>query len=125
MIRAKHKIRHDGIEYAKGSLIEGLKTAAAERLVRLKAAEYVISPEEELQKQRVQETLTMTAEKFKELADALDELYSAEELKREAKDVGVDLAGVSKKDDVIAAIIQQGKADELLEDEEEGEGNGS
>jgi len=129
MIRALHSIRHDDNHYAKGALIEGLTAAAMQRLVDLKAAEYVISPEEELKKQKVQAPPTVSPEKFAELAEALNSLFNAEDLKREAKEVGVDLTGLTRKDDVIAAIINQGKAEELVEDDDDpadqpdGEGN--
>ena len=119
MIRAKHNIRHDDVSYKKGALIEGLSKVAEQRLVDLKAADYVITPEEELQKQKVQAPPpTYTPDEFAALVKGLDENYNAEELKRAAKDVGVDLKGASKKEEVISAIINQGKADELLEDEE-------
>lgn len=126
MIRAKHTIRHDGVEYKKGAILKGLTDAAKKRLVSLKSAEYVITPEEELQQQQVSgEAFTIPAEQFEELSAELDDLYNAEELKKAAIEVGVDLTGVTRKSDVIAAIINQGKADELLEDEElDGENNG-
>jgi len=122
MIRAKHNIRHSGVSYKKGALIQGLTEAEEKRLVKLKSAEYVISPDEEIQQQQQSENIfTVDPEKFKELAEALNDLYNADELKREAKDLGVDLTGITKKEDVIAAIINQGKADDLLEDEPDGE----
>ena len=119
MIRAKHNIRHDGVTYLKGAIIEGLTKEDSERLVKLKAAEFVITPQEELRKQKIDNNShEIPHELFEELSAALDNLYNAEELKREAIDVGVDLTGVTRKPDVIKAIINQGKADELLEDEE-------
>lgn len=127
MIRAKHMIRHDGVEYKKGVILKGLTEIAQQRLVTLKSAEYVISPEEELQQQQVSgEAFTIPPEQFEELSAELDDLYNAEELKKAAIEVGVDLTGISRKSDVIAAIINQGKADELLEDDEnsDGEDNG-
>lgn len=119
MIRAKHPIRHNGKQYKKGVIIDGLTDKEEKRLVVLKSAEYVISPEEELQQQQVSgQAFTIPQEKYDELSAALNSLYNADELKREALDVGVDLTGITRKDDVIAAIINQGKADELLEDED-------
>lgn len=121
MIRAKHFIRHNGVQYKKGSILKGLTSAEEKRLVTLKSAEYVISPEEELQQQQVSgEAFTIPPEQFEELRAALDEEYNAEELTREAKEVGVDLTGVKGKAATIEAIINQGKADELLEDEPDG-----
>ena len=119
MIRAKHTIRHDGVEYKKGAILKGLTESAQKRLVTLKSAEYVISPEEELQQQQVSgNAFTIPPEQFEELSAELDDLYNAEELKKAAIEVGVDLTGITRKSDVIAAIINQGKADELLEDDE-------
>ncbi|MER2089519.1 MAG: hypothetical protein ABS920_07265 [Sporosarcina sp.] len=123
MIRAKHNIRHDGVSYKKGAIIEGLSKDENERLVKLKAAEFIITPQEELQKQRVKNDFKeIPPEHFEELRAALDDLYNADELKREAIDAGVDLTGITRKPDVIAAIINQGKADELLEDDNESNG---
>lgn len=118
MIRAKHAIRHNDVVYKKGAIIEGLTGSEEERLVRLKSAEYVISPEEELKKQQVDNDVKeIPPEVFEEYRVALDEEYNAEELKRVAKEVGVDLTGLTKKEPIIEAIIKQGKADELLEDD--------
>ena len=119
MIRAKHNIRHDGVAYKKGAIIEGLTKVENERLVKLKAAEFIITPQEELQKQKVTNSFKeIPPEQFEELRAALDDLYNAEELKREAIEAGVDLTDATRKAEVIAAIINQGKADELLEDED-------
>lgn len=119
MIRAKHNIRHDGVAYKKGAIIEGLTKDENERLVKLKAAEFIITPQEELQKQKVTNSFKeIPPEQFEELRAALDDLYNAEELKREAVEAGVDLTDATRKAEVIAAIINQGKADELLEDED-------
>lgn len=124
MIRALHTIRHDSVSYTKGAIITGLTMQAMQRLVDLKAAEFVISPEEELQKQQVSgEAFKISPEQFEEHSAALDDLYNAEELKKAAVEVGVDLTGVTRKSDVIAAIINQGKADELLEDDEDSDGD--
>src|SRR5690606_15285569 len=116
MIRAKHNIRHNGVTYKKGAILDGLKPEEEERLVVLKAAEYIISPSDELKKQQVKgDKVEISPTEFEELRVALDEEYNAEELKRAAKEVGVDLTGASTKAEVIAAIINQNKADELLE----------
>ena len=118
MIRAKHAIRHNDVVYKKGAIIEGLTGSEEERLARLKSAEYVISPEEELKKQQVaNDVKVIPPELFEELRSALEEEYNAEELKRAAKEVGVDLTGLTRKEHIIEAIIKQGKADELLEDD--------
>lgn len=118
MIRAKHNIRHSGVTYKKGTIIDGLTKAEEERLVKLKSAEYVISPNEEIQQQQTQQTANVDPQLFEELRVALDELYNLDDLKRDAIDIGVNLTGVTRKPDVITAIINQGKANELLEDEE-------
>lgn len=127
MIRALHTIRHDDVEYKRGTVIKGLSETAKKRLVTLKAAEYVISPDEELQQQQVSGTaFKISPEQFGELSAALDDLYNAEELKKAAIDVGVNLIGITRKPAIIEAIIEQGKADELLEDDEQdGENNES
>ncbi|WP_432702468.1 hypothetical protein [Lysinibacillus sphaericus] len=117
MIRAKHTIRHNNKEYKKGVILDGLTSVEEERLVFLKSAEYVLSPEEELKKQQVAGMVSeISREEFEELSASLDDLYNAEELKRAAKEVGVDLTGTTRKEHIIDAIIKQGKADELLED---------
>ena len=119
MIRARFTIRHDEESYKKGDLIKGLSAKEELRLVALNAAEYIISPEEELKIQvATGEVKPIDPVLFEELRKALDEEYNAEELTREARDVGVDLAGATTKKAVIEAVINQGKADELLEDED-------
>lgn len=124
MIRAKHNIRHDGVTYLKGAIIEGLTKEDSERLVKLKAAEFVITPQEELRKQKIDNNShEIPPELFEELSAELDDLYNADELKRAATEVGVDLTGISRKSDVIAAIINQSKANELLEDDPDGADN--
>jgi len=118
MLRAKHPIRHNDVEYKKGAIIDGLTKLEEQRLVRLKSAEYVITPEEEMKKQQVaNEAKVIPPDVFKELQEALDQEYNAEELKRDAKKVGVDLTGLTRKDEIIDAVILQGKADKLLEDD--------
>lgn len=118
MIRALEAIRHNSVDYRKGDLVEGLLPEEAKRLVDLKSAVYVISPDEELKIQSAKQTpKTIAPELFEELRAALDDEYNAEELSREAKAIGVDLTGATTKKAVIEAIINQGKADELLEDE--------
>lgn len=118
MIRAKFTIRHDEEFYKKGDLIKGLSAKEEKRLVEISAAEYIISPEEELRVQQVSEPIVISPELFEELRVALDTEYNAEELVREAKAIGVDLKGIKGKPATIEAIINQGKADELLEDED-------
>ncbi|BAQ11452.1 hypothetical protein OXB_2982 [Bacillus sp. OxB-1] len=118
MIRALEPIRHNQIDYKKGALIDGLSEEDVRRLVNLKSAEYVISPDEEIKIQHTaKDKKAIDPQLFEELRAALDEEYNAEELAREAKAVGVDLAGTTTKKSVIEAIINQGKADDLLEDE--------
>lgn len=117
MIRAKHTIRHNDTEYKKGTIIDGLSKMEESRLVNLKAADFILSPVEELKMQKVEvQNIVIPPHEFEELRAALDTEFNAEDLKREARDIGVDLTGITKKDDVIAAIINQGKADQLLED---------
>lgn len=124
MIRAKHYIRHNGVQYKAGAILEGLTIEEKERLVTLKSAEYILSPEDELKQQQVSgEAFAVSPNQFEELSAELDDLYNADELKRAATEVGVDLTGISRKSDVIAAIINQGKADELLEDDPNAELN--
>lgn len=119
MIRALHPIRHDNKEFKRGALIEGLSKKDEERLVRLNAAEYVISPEEELKKQKVQgNNVQIPPEEFETLSKELDGAYNKDELIHVAKEVGVDLTGASTKAEIIAAIINQGKVDEFLEDDD-------
>lgn len=122
MIRALEPIRHNKIEYRKDAIIKGLSESEAKRLVGLKSAVYVISPEEEMEIQQTEKSIDkIDPQLFEELRVALDDEYNAEELSREAKAVGVDLTGATTKKAVIESIINQGKADELLEDESDAE----
>lgn len=119
MIRALESIRHNKVFYKKGALLEGLAEGDASRLVKLGSAEYIVTPEEELAIQTAKSSKVQEIDPalFEELRGTLDEEFNAEELMREAKSVGVDLMGATTKKAVIEAIIQQGKAELLLEDD--------
>lgn len=122
MIRALEAIRHNKTDYRKNAIIKGLSELDAKRLVELKSAVYVISPEEEMQIQQTEKSsVKVDPQLFEELRSSLDTEYNSEELSREAKEVGVDLTGATTKKAVIEAIINQGKADALLEDEQDGQ----
>lgn len=115
MFIAKENIRHSGKNFEAGDVLKGLSKKDEERLLKLKAIEKVIT-EKEIEKN--EQTIDITPELYKELRDALDENYNADELKSEAREVGVQFEANATKEKVMEAIITQGKADELLEDGE-------
>lgn len=112
-IKALENIRHSGRIFKAGDLIKGLNSDEEKRLINLKAAEKVLTDQD------IEHTVTeneVDPVVFKELSEALDEAYGAEDLKREAKAKGVVFES-NRKPDVIEAIIKQGKVDLFLEDE--------
>lgn len=114
-IRALENVRHSGVLYKTGDIIHGITASEKERLLKLKSAEKVETFEEVaavVQENEIDPTL------FKELRDDLDENYNAEELKRAAKEAGVEFESNAVKEKVMEAIIKQGKVDLLLEDSE-------
>lgn len=114
-IKALESIRHSGMVYEPGDIVRGLSVDEKERLLALKSAERVetiAEVEETVQEVDVDPVL------FKELRDALDENYNAEELKRSAKDVGVQFDNKDTKEKVMEAIIKQGKTNLLLEEDD-------
>lgn len=114
-IRALENIRHSGVTYMSGDLIRGLSDSDKKRLLGLKSAEEVVTVSEI---QEIVQDLEVDPALFKELRDALDENYNADELKRVAKKVGVQFDSRDLKEKVMEAVIKQGKADELLEDDD-------
>lgn len=113
-IRALESVRHSGVLYKTGDVIHGITASEKERLLKLKSAEKVETFEEVaavVQENEIDPAL------FKELRDDLDANYNAEELKRAAKDAGVEFESSDIKEKVMEAIIKQGKVDLLLEDE--------
>ncbi|MFX3673291.1 MAG: hypothetical protein ACE3JQ_02420 [Paenisporosarcina sp.] len=117
VVRALENIRHSGKTFKAGDVVKGLSKKDEKRLLDLKSVETIITAEE------VKSTvvvLDVDPVKFKELRDALDENYNADELKRAAKEVKVELDVTdTTKEKVMEAIIKQGKADELLEDDDD------
>lgn len=114
-IRALESIRHSGILYKTGDIIHGITSSEKERLLKLKSAETVETFEDV---ERTVQEFEIDPVLFKELRDDLDANYNAEELKRAAKDAGVEFEASNKKEEVMEAIIKQGKVDLLLEDSE-------
>lgn len=115
MLRVLNTINHSGTVYKAGDIIKGLSEKESERLLRLRAVEKVVTEKEIEQKVNKFE---VDPDVFKELRDALDENYNADELKAAAREVGVQFESNATKEKVMEAIITQGKADELLEDED-------
>lgn len=114
-IRALERIRHSGRIYTAGDIIHNLTDGEKERLIELKSAEVVETFSEVTN--AVQE-IDVDPELFKELKKDLDENFNADDLKREAKNVGVEFDSKDTKDKVMEAIIKQGKVDLLLEEDE-------
>lgn len=114
-IRALEQIRHSGMTYMPGDIVKGLTESEKKRLLSLQSAERVetFSDVEEV----VQE-VEVDAELFKELRDDLDANYNADELKRAAKNAGVQFDPKDTKEKVMEAVIKQGKVELLLEDGE-------
>lgn len=117
-IRALEAIRHSGVTYKPGEIVKGLLSYEKERLLKLKSAERVETfTEIETKVQEVEVDPAL----FEELKKDLDENYNAEELKRAAKEAGVQFDSKDTKEKVMEAIIKQGKVSELLEDGEDDE----
>lgn len=114
-IRALENVRHSGVLYKTGDVIHGITESEKERLLKLKSAEAVETFEDVA---AVVQEFEVDPVLFKELRDGLDDNYNAEELKRAARDAGVEFELTDIKEKVMEAIIKQGKVDLLLEDSE-------
>lgn len=55
-----------------------------------------------------------TTPTYEEMTEALDSLYKADDLKTKAKELGVEFDAKATKGDVIAAVIEAGKYDDLV-----------
>lgn len=114
-LRALESIRHSGVTYKPGDILKGLSKEDSERLLSLRSAEKVETYDDV--KQVVQQ-FEVDPELYKELRDDLDANYNADELKRAAKNAGVQFGSNDTKEKVMEAIIKQGKVELLLEDGE-------
>ncbi|MEX3625840.1 hypothetical protein [Viridibacillus arvi] len=119
-IEALEMIRHNNEKYPKGSILSLADNEEA-RLIKLKAAKPVITAEKVQIPAPAPALKTIDDDLFNELKDALEENYNRADLAREAKKAGVIFETDALKNDIIEAVILQGKADELLEDEEDDE----
>ena len=116
VVRALENIRHSGKTFKAGDVVKGLSKKDEKRLLDLKSVELIVTAEE-ITSSVVEVDVDPVL--FKELRDALDENYNADELKRAAKEAKVELGATdTTKEKVMEAVIKQGKADELLEDED-------
>ncbi|GEN83623.1 hypothetical protein SLU01_19350 [Sporosarcina luteola] len=114
-IRALETIRHSGMVYKPGDIVNGLSDSEKERLLLLKSAERVETFSDVVE---VVQEVDVDPELFKELRDDLDANYNADELKRAAKNAGVQFDAKDTKEKVMEAVIKQGKVELLLEDGE-------
>lgn len=115
-IKATESIRHSGRQFKSGDLIKGLNAEDEKRLLDLKSAEKVFTDQE------IENTVTenpVDPKVFAELSKDLDENFNAEELKREAKNAGVQFETNATKTQVIEAVIKQDKVSLLLEEDGE------
>lgn len=114
-LRALENIRHSGVNYKPGDILKGLSKKDSERLLFLRSAENV---ETYAEVKNVVQDLDVDPELFKELRDDLDANYNADDLKRAAKNAGVQFEPNDTKEKVMEAVIKQGKVELLLEDGE-------
>ncbi|XJZ25955.1 hypothetical protein ACF5W4_11135 [Bacillota bacterium Lsc_1132] len=113
----RESITLEGQEIEAGEVVELSETSARALITEEKAAE--ATPDEETAAALKQldgqdpEGQDQAAE-VEKIRKALDDQYKADELKKAAKDAGVEFPYDVKKPDLIAAIIDQGKAEALL-----------
>ncbi len=112
-IKTLEKIRHNGEEIPSGESIS-LNEQEEKRLVLLNSAEYV---KETKELDDFVEEIEVDPEEYEELSEGLKGSFKAEELVKEAKKHNVVIES-QRKDDVIHAIITQGKAEDILKEEE-------
>ncbi|MFC4403314.1 hypothetical protein [Gracilibacillus xinjiangensis] len=115
MLELYERVTHNGRTYEAGQSIENIEKKQAERLVRLGAAFFVgnkqgnASPDEG----ETNNISERNEEDLKRLAEELDDI-EYNDLKSLANQVGVEFKGQIKSVDLIRAIIDQGKAEEIL-----------
>lgn len=101
---AEERIRHNGKIYEKGEEVKGLSKKDEKRLIDLgKVKQFELS---------IEPPKVVPPEK------ALDKKYNRDSLAAAAAEAGVNFNEDATKAVLIAAIIEQGKAEELLKDED-------
>lgn len=95
MIKVIEIVNHDGKEYVSGDIIEKIEKKQAQRLVDLGVAFFVDESDSD------------------NPGEKLDG-YTAEKLKKAAKEVGLEFAGNIGKAKLIEQIINEDKEDEVL-----------
>lgn len=104
MIRLNEKVTHDGKTYDPGEEIEKINKNQAQRLVDLGVAFFVGQKQYSLPPDDVNENA----------AEELDTI-DYRDLKEMAKDIGLDFPGNVSKKNLIDLIIEEEKADKILE----------
>ncbi|MBT2717545.1 hypothetical protein [Bacillus sp. ISL-57] len=119
-IELNEKVRHNGVTFLAGDIIEKIKNVEAERLVDLGVASFVREIPS-LPKNEVSGSDQIVPPVHDPEADyqALDEAYTLEELKETAAGVeALNFKGTISKKDLITLIIESGKIDEFFEETE-------
>ncbi|PAQ15065.1 hypothetical protein CD798_08460 [Bacillaceae bacterium SAOS 7] len=113
-IIALENIRHSGQEFKPGDFLELTKEQEA-RLVKLKSAEYAPV----FQQSKVEEPVLYEydTEDYEDLKKELDAAFNRDPLASEARAAGVQFDSNAKKEEIIHAVITQGKAEQLLGEE--------
>lgn len=110
------KVRHDNSTHTIGAVLT-MPKKDEKRLVDMKYARYVKTVDEATVINPPAEEIDPVY--YKETYADLKAAYNKTSLEAAASDVGVVLPEKALLDDIIDAIIRQGKVDDLLTDEEE------
>jgi len=109
------KLRHDKKEHVAGAVLN-LPEEVEKRLVELRAAKKVKTVDASVEVD--EQASSVDPEYYKECYEDLDEAYGRDDLARAARDAKVEFKSNAKKDEIIDAVIKQGKVDDLLTDDE-------
>lgn len=117
-IKAKETIRHNGTRYQVNDVINDINIEEAERLVKLGVASFI--KEEYIERTKEDGEDTRKPEKGKiDYKSQLDEKFNANQLKETAKKTGIEFQSNISKTKLIDLIIEIGKAEEIINFEEE------
>lgn len=115
-IKLLKKLRHNKNEHVAGAVLN-LPEKEEERLVVLRAAEKVKMVDESVVIDPP--AASIDQEYYEECYKDLHDAYNRDELAKAARETGVEFKSTAKKEEIIDAIIRQGKVDDLLTDDEE------
>lgn len=114
MIKLKGKVTHDGKSYEPGQTIEKINNKQAQRLIDLGVAFFIGEKQNSSTPENKNQDDTNHPDNDVNLKEELDAI-DYNDLKEVSKEIGLEFKGNISKKDLITLIIENEKAQEILE----------